>query len=56
MPEKEICGVKLEKPDYFHEIIALEETVKYANIGLIWNIGTCSIGLPPILNHGSDYL
>lgn len=34
----------------------LEEAVKYSSIGLIWNLGTCSIGLPPILHNGSDYL
>lgn len=49
-------GVEIENPDYFHEIICIEETLKYASIGVIWGLGCCSIGLPPIIKNGSDYL
>lgn len=48
--------VEIKKPDYFHELITIEEVIKHSNIGLAWAIGTCSIGLPPIINHGSEYL
>ncbi|KRX03468.1 Cytochrome b5-like heme/steroid binding domain [Pseudocohnilembus persalinus] len=55
-PKREICGVKLENPDYFHEMIVLEETIKYSSIGIAWALGSCSIGLPPIIHNGSDFL
>lgn len=37
-------------------MIAVEEVIKSSSIGVAWAIGTCSIGLPPIIKYGSDYL
>ena len=30
-PEKIVCGVKLEKPDSFHELIFVDEFMRYGN-------------------------
>ena len=30
--------------------------MKYSSVGIAWAVGTTSIGLPPIINNGSDYL
>lgn len=49
-------GIEIENPDYFHEMILTEETIKYGSIGLAWGIATSTIGLPPIFNHGTDFL
>lgn len=55
-PTAEFAGIKIEKPDFFHEMALIEEVVKYGSVGLAWGIGTASIGLPPLINHGSEYL
>lgn len=55
-PEMEVAGVKLEKKDHFHEAIVIEEAVKHASNGLIWGMGSVAIGLPPLVNNGSDEL
>ncbi|KRX03469.1 Cytochrome b5-like heme/steroid binding domain [Pseudocohnilembus persalinus] len=55
-PEKKYMGIEIENPDYFHEMILTEETIKYGSIGLAWGIATSTIGLPPIFNHGTDFL
>lgn len=53
-PAKEVCGIKVEKFDYFHEMVVIEEAIKYTSNGVIWALGTMAIGLPPIINYGSD--
>merc|ERR1712188_158681 len=52
-----IGGVKASEFDAFHELIILEELCRCGSAGIGW--GLCAglnIGLPPILNFGSDYL
>lgn len=55
-PEHNMLGLKIEKADYLHEMICIEESLKYANVGIAWAIGCCAIGLPPVINHGSEWL
>ena len=49
-------GIKIDELDYFHEMIVIEEAIKYTSNGVIWGFGAVAIGLPPLLNNGSDYL
>lgn len=52
-----IGGVKPEDYDYFHEMILIDELGRCGSGGLMWAIfGGLSIGLPPILNFGSQHL
>lgn len=46
----------MDKIDYLHECILIEESVKYSSIGFVWAVGTVSIGLPPLIHNGSDEL
>jgi hypothetical protein len=49
MDNNRVCGVEIEKPDSFHELIIYEELAKTGSGGLSWGLlgGTC-IGLPPL--------
>jgi len=50
-------GVAPEEFDAFHELILQDELARCGASGFLWAIsGGLSIGLPPILNHGSEYL
>lgn len=51
------CGVEIEKPDSFHEIVVYEEIAKVGSGGLLWGLmGGTGIGVPPILKFGGKYL
>ncbi|KAH9251794.1 hypothetical protein BASA81_010237 [Batrachochytrium salamandrivorans] len=50
-------GVRVEDFDYFHEQICHEEVVRLAAPGFVDGIGSgMVIGLPPLLNFGSDWM
>jgi alkylation response protein AidB-like acyl-CoA dehydrogenase len=50
-------GVKPEEFDYFHEQILIEEIGRAGSGGVLWGFfAGLSIGLPPIMLFGSDYL
>lgn len=53
MVDNKCCGVTIEKPDSFHELIIYEELAKTGSGGLSWGLlgGTC-IGLPPVFKFG----
>jgi len=54
---KIIAGLKPEEYDYFHELILIDELSRCGSGGVLWAIsGGLSIGLPPILQFGSQYL
>lgn len=43
--------------DYFHELIFIDELARCASGGVLWGlIEGLQIGLPPVLNFGSDFL
>lgn len=53
----EYVGPGPEGFDYFHEYIAIDETSRCGSGGVLWGLtGGLSIGLPPVLNFGSQYL
>ena len=56
-PSKTVCGVELEKPDSFHELILYDELNRTGVAGLHWALvtGTC-IGLPPIIKFANEKL
>ena len=48
---------KPENFDYFHELIFIDELARCASGGVLWGlIEGLQIGLPPILNFGSNFL
>eukprot|EP01080_Neovahlkampfia_damariscottae_P000963 gene963-9870_t len=50
-------GVKPEEWDSFHELILFDEFSRSGSGGLVWGLlEGIGIGLPPIINFGSDYL
>jgi len=50
-------GVKPEEWDAFHELILTDEVARCGSGGVLWGLyGGLSIGLPPVLNHGSEEL
>lgn len=50
-------GVKPEEFDAFHELIIIDEISRCGSGGVVWGLfAGLSIGLPPILHFGSDYL
>ena len=50
-------GIKPEEFDYFHEMIAHEETARLGTPGFVDGISSgYAIGLPPIFNFGPDAL
>lgn len=54
---KLVANIKPEEYDAFHELIGMEEMCRAGSGGLLWGLfGGLSIGLPPILHFGSDYL
>ena len=60
----EYCGtnlaggtVSVEEYDHFHELIFGDELSRCGSGGIIWGLlGGLSIGLPPVLRFGSQYL
>ena len=49
--------MKPEEYNHFHELILIDELGRAGSGGLMWAIfGGLSIGLPPVLNFGSQYL
>jgi len=43
--------------DYFHELIAIDEVARCGSGGVLWGLlEGLQIGLPPVLNFGSDFL
>jgi hypothetical protein len=47
--------VKPEEWDAFHELIIIDELARCGAGGILWGIqGGLAIGLPPILNFGSQ--
>jgi alkylation response protein AidB-like acyl-CoA dehydrogenase len=43
--------------DYFHELVFIDELARCASGGVLWGlIEGLQIGLPPVINFGSDYL
>jgi len=52
-----IGGIKPEEFDAFHELILSDEVSRCGSGGVLWGLyGGLSIGLPPVLHFGSDYL
>ncbi|KRX00823.1 Cytochrome b5-like heme/steroid binding domain [Pseudocohnilembus persalinus] len=51
-----ILGVDVDKLDYFHELVLIEESMKGLSNGVIWGFGSIAIALPPLLNYGSEFL
>eukprot|EP00026_Physarum_polycephalum_P002369 Phypoly_transcript_02375.p1 GENE.Phypoly_transcript_02375~~Phypoly_transcript_02375.p1 ORF type:complete len:492 (+),score=67.09 Phypoly_transcript_02375:69-1544(+) len=50
-------GVKPEEFDVFHELIILDELSRCGSGGVVWGLMEgLQIGLPPVLNFGSEYL
>ena len=48
---------ELREFDYFHELIMIDEISRCGSGGVLWGLfGGLSIGLPPVLNFGSQYL
>jgi len=53
----EYVGPGPENFDAFHELIAIDELSRCGSGGVLWNLtGGLSIGLPPVLHFGSQYL
>ncbi len=51
------CGIKRDEWDAFHCAIIQEELARAGSAGVVWGfVGGLSIGLPPIVHTGSDYL
>lgn len=49
-----VCGVEIENPDSFHELIVFEELAKTGSGGLCWGlVGGTSISVPAIIKFGS---
>jgi len=49
--------IKAEEFDQFHEMIMIDETARCGSGGVLWGMfGGLNIGLPPIINFGSQYL
>jgi alkylation response protein AidB-like acyl-CoA dehydrogenase len=45
------------KIDEFHAIVVFQEIARAGSIGIGWGLGAgLTIGLPPVLHHGSEYL
>lgn len=53
-PKVEVAGIEIKNRNLFHEAVVLEESVKLSSNGLVWGLGTVSIGLPPLYNNGSE--
>ncbi|KAJ3372173.1 hypothetical protein HDU91_004316 [Kappamyces sp. JEL0680] len=54
-PEEPLQG--LEEWDNFHEFVVCDELSRTGSGGFLWGlIGGLGIGLPPVVNFGSDYL
>jgi hypothetical protein len=52
-----IVGVKLDKLDTFHTQFISEEMIRNSNSGVLWGIlSGCTIGVPPMLKHGSEFI
>jgi len=50
-------GIKPEEFDAFHELILIDEVSRCGSGGVLWALfGGLSIGLPPVMLFGSDYL
>jgi alkylation response protein AidB-like acyl-CoA dehydrogenase len=50
-------GVKPEEFDSFHELIMIDEASRCGSGGVLWGIfGGTTIGLPPVMHFGSEYL
>ncbi|KAL7753261.1 hypothetical protein RI367_001036 [Sorochytrium milnesiophthora] len=57
MPAPLPCGIKPEEFDAFHELIVCDEMARCGSGGVLWGLfGGLGIGLPPIINFGSDFL
>jgi alkylation response protein AidB-like acyl-CoA dehydrogenase len=56
---KSICGgiVTAEQWDPFHELVVVDELARCGSGGICWGLAAgLTIGLPPVLNFGSEYL
>eukprot|EP01112_Ceratiomyxa_fruticulosa_P023165 TRINITY_DN874_c0_g2_i2.p1 TRINITY_DN874_c0_g2~~TRINITY_DN874_c0_g2_i2.p1 ORF type:complete len:320 (-),score=80.20 TRINITY_DN874_c0_g2_i2:781-1740(-) len=52
-----VGGIKPSEFDEFHELIIISEIARAGSGGVLWGmLGGLSIGLPPIMLFGSDYL
>lgn len=52
-----VAGVKPEEYDAFHSFIIIDELSRCGSGGVLWGLlGGLSIGLPPVLHFGSDFL
>ncbi|KAI9094554.1 acyl-CoA dehydrogenase/oxidase [Phlyctochytrium arcticum] len=52
-----VADIKPEEFDSFHEFIVCDELSRCGSGGVLWGlIGGLGIGLPPVMNFGSDYL
>ncbi|KAG1202035.1 hypothetical protein G6F70_002639 [Rhizopus microsporus] len=51
------AGLKIEEFDIFHEFVCIDEIARCGSGGFIWALmGGLGIGLPPVLNFGSEEL
>lgn len=54
---KTVAGLDPKKLDAFHEFIVCDELSRCGSGGVLWGlIGGLGIGLPPVLQFGSEYL
>eukprot|EP00026_Physarum_polycephalum_P008624 Phypoly_transcript_08717.p1 GENE.Phypoly_transcript_08717~~Phypoly_transcript_08717.p1 ORF type:complete len:436 (+),score=55.67 Phypoly_transcript_08717:27-1310(+) len=50
-------GISAEEYDLFHALIAVDEFSRCGSAGVIWGLlGGKNIGLPPVINFGSNFL
>lgn len=55
--EKVPGGIKPSEFDWFHYVILINEICRSGSAGLYWGLAAgISIGLPPVLHFGSEYL
>lgn len=56
-PKQVVLGVELENIDSFHGAIISDEINRIGTSSIVTAIGTgTAVGLPPILNYGSEYV
>lgn len=52
-----IAGVEIDEFDTFHTQFISEEMIRNSNSGVLWGIlSGCTIGVPPMVKHGSDFI